>query len=160
MGGAPGLGGGEKEVEASGDVMSRPEANMLGHAVMAGTTIARTGGTPFVCTVATTMAATPTPPCPHLFLLVAYGTTSSTALFPFFFSSSAARRAASIRRPITPISGHHSQITTTRVLPTLPATFSTICSPLPCLLALGWRARRGSFFLLKSFLGFPWEPGW
>jgi hypothetical protein len=113
MGGAPGLGGGEKEVEASGEVMSRPAANLLGHAVMAGTTIARTGGTPFVCIVATTMAATPTPPCPHLFLLVTYGTTSSAALFPFFFfllrcSPSSLHPSANYSYLRPPFSNHHN----------------------------------------------------
>jgi hypothetical protein len=100
-------------VEASGEVMSRPVANLLGHAVMAGTTIARTGGTTFVCAVTTTMAATPTLSCPHLFLLVAYGTTSSAALFPFFFfllrcSPSSLHPSTNYSSLQPPFSNHHN----------------------------------------------------
>jgi hypothetical protein len=103
MGGALGLGGGEKKVEASGEVMSR----------LAVPPSPGQAAPPFVCAVATTMAATPTPLCPHLFLLVAYGTASSAALFPFFFfllccSPSSLHPPANYPYLRPPFSNHHN----------------------------------------------------
>jgi hypothetical protein len=59
------------------------------------------------------MAATPTPSCPDLFLLVTYGTTSSAALFPFFFflhrcSPSSLHPSANYSYLRPPFSNHHN----------------------------------------------------